>query len=150
MKYQAFAYNPNLLKPPITRLDSLFRAIKKFLQTDKIIYENKPTPLDSRLTINNSRFINIQYDKMLIFAIGNPSMISTLWYTQYGQNKHLSVCNGRAIIASELFVFDHIVTRHQQNNIFSAIFCDFRHYNIKNFIDSHPNGFRLTDHYSIV
>lgn len=149
MKYQTLVYDHRLLSPPFN-ITNLFSKIKSQLGWSKIIFEKQPQVFKHKLDISNDRFITNLKDKLLLFAIGSKSTISTIWYNDYGQNKHLSIHNGRAIIVSDLYKHTDLISKQNNMNLFSVVFCNFQDYNIKDFIDRHSANISLMSHYSII
>lgn len=133
----------------IDQYTKLFDRVKAQLNFNKIIVEKYPLNLIGKLTIERNRLITEKYDKLLIFAIGDPNIISVLWYKIYNKYKHISIFNGKAIILNEPIGLHDIEIKQNNNNLFSAVFCNFQHYNIKTFSEHHGTSSNLTLNYSI-
>lgn len=153
MTYQTLLYDHKALsKSPLglDKYNNLFSRVKQQLNHNKIIYEKSPIPIDSQLVIQRDRLITETHDKLLIFGVGNPNMISVLWHKIYNRYKHVSIFNGKAIILNEPIGLHEIEIKHYSNNLFSAVFCDFQHYNIKKFTEQHGQSSNLTSNYTII
>lgn len=151
--YHTLLYDHKILsKSPlgIDRHTELLTTVKKQLNFNKIIAEKYPTNLVNKFLIERNRLITETYDKLLIFAIGNPNIISVLWNKIHNKYKHISIFNGKAIVLNEPIGLHEIEIKHNSNNLFSAIFCDFKHYNLKKFTERHGISSNLTLNYNII
>lgn len=145
-------YNPKLFISPM--LDEfayyqLIKDIKKKLHINKIVCEKLPSIMQDNLYIERNRLITEHDDKLLIFAIGNPSSISTLWYTKHNKNYHIDIFNGKCVIINLPIYSNANKIAQKKSHIFNVVFCDFKHYNISKISAKH-NMKNFHSHFIII
>jgi len=154
ISFQTFLYDHKVLtRSPLglEKYHELIKKIKQQLNIEKIIFEKIPEHItDKNLIINRNRLVTETNDKLIIFAVGNPNIVSTLWYKAHNQMKHISIFNGKAIVLNPpLGLFD-VNIKNSGSNLFSTIICDFQFYNIQKFNERHNLTTNFTLNYQIL
>lgn len=150
--YHTLLYDHKILYRSSLGLDkynNLFNNIKKQLGFNKIIYEKYPSKIDKDILVKRDRLITESNDKLLIFAIGNPNVISLLWYKIHNKQKHISIFNGKCVVLNEPIGMHEIEIKHCNQNLFSAVFCDFKYYNIQRFMEHNDTKANFNSNYII-
>jgi len=139
-------------QPPLSpeKYNQFFIDLKYKLGFNNIIYEKFPKRIDTKLTIERNRIITEQQDKLAVFSVGNPSVISMLWYRDYNTEKHIPITDGQILIFDSILYTDRFFIKQKYNNLYSVVFCDFKYYNIKNYINLHDQtNFNINAYFNI-
>lgn len=148
MRHTIINYNPCIFLGQNLKIESLYvlcRDIKDMLNFSKMIIEKNPIPLDHKINLSERRISN-NHDKFMVFAIGKPSSTSIISYKYHGQDIVESIYNGNGILFHEPIEVLSIDIKSTNNNIFSMMMCDFKYYNVNEFINHKPKDIRSNFH----
>lgn len=125
---------------------------------EKIIYEKIPKPLIDnkkiKFSTDRDRFITEYNDKILLFIMNSDKQNNEtimIWYSEFGTTRHISLYEGKAILLDPDRAFLQSLEIQPNNTLYNSIVCDFKYYNIRDFIKRHnKDSYNLKFNYGII